>query len=666
MKKIITLIVILFSASSLLFAQDAAEMCSQSKIKAFQQLNKTSQVLSPGDSNIDITYYKLNLTLTVNPNNLNGVVTVKAKSTSTGLTSFFLDLYQNMTVSSVTLNGQSLAFQQTNDNKLTINLGKSYNQSEEFSVDITYSGVPQTGNDAISSASFSFYDQSAAKQVIATLSEPYGASRWWPCKDTPADKADSSDAWITADKFFVSVSNGSLIGTVDNVDGTRTYKWKNHYPISSYLISIAMTNYQTINDKFEYETGKYMPVTHYCYPEKVTSTRTTAVAKTIGMLKIFSEKFGSYPYLNEKYGHAEFSWGGGMEHQTCTSMGGGAMNGEDYIAHELAHQWYGDKVTCKDWQNIWLNEGFATYCEKIYWQYKYDQTTFNTKISSMYANAKLAQGTIYVQDITSESQIFNSARSYNKGGAVLHMLRGIVGDDNFFNIMKQYANEPGLAYNVATTEDFQRIAERVYGSSLNYFFQEWIYGENYPKYTTGWNSSQISGNSYNLHLRLKQSTNTNPTFFTMPVQVKYVTPLETKTITVYNNVQDQGWEVTVNGKPTSVTFDPDNWILKDIVGTTLIDDKLEVPTAYSLSQNYPNPFNPVTIISYQLPASCFVSLKIYDALGKEVYTLVNEYQQAGFYNSQFSILHSQLSSGIYFYTLKTGDYSETKKMIYLK
>lgn len=344
--------------------------------------------------------------------------------------------------------------------------------------------------------------------------------------------------------------------------------------------------------------------------------------------------------------------------------GGGAMNSESTIAHELAHQWYGDKVTCKNWQNIWLNEGFATYCEKIYWQYKYDQATFNSRITSMFSSAKTAQGTIYVQNINSENEIFNGARSYNKGGSILHMLRGIVGDDKFFQIMREYANEPGLAYNVATTEDFQRIAERVSGMNLNYFFQEWIYGENYPKYTFGWNSKQVSGNVYTLHLRAKQNSNTNPLFFTMPIQVKYITQLETKIITVFNNVQDQGWDIQVNGQPSAVTFDPDSWILKDIVGTTFIDGTQNLPTSFSLLQNYPNPFNPETIINYQLPVACFVALKVYDILGKKVAVLVNEYQQPGNYVKMFH--GTSQPSGIYFYTLKAGNFSETNKMVLLR
>ncbi|MFA5805580.1 MAG: M1 family aminopeptidase [Melioribacteraceae bacterium] len=666
MKKHLLLFIILILVNSLVKAQDGADYCSEGKIKSFSRLSKLSSVQYPGDSNIDVTYYKLDLRVNTNPNSLNGIVTVKAKAATQNLITFYLDLVNALTVSSVKLNGNALTFSQAN-NQLTIILNRQYSLGEEFSVDIIYSGVPTSGTGSISSARFLFYDQTANKQVVATLSQPYGARDWWPSKDTPADKADSSDVWITADKFFVSVSNGSLEATVDNPDGTRTYKWKNHYPIANYLISIAMTNYQTIDDQFEYQTGKFLPVIHYSYPERLDNTRRTAVAKTIEMLRIFSEKFGPYPYLKEKYGHAEFSWGGGMEHQTITSMGGGAMNSESTIAHELAHQWYGDKVTCKNWQNIWLNEGFATYCEKIYWQYKYDQATFNSRITSMFSSAKTAQGTIYVQNINSENEIFNGARSYNKGGSVLHMLRGIVGDDKFFQLMREFANEPGLAYNVATTEDFQRIAERVSGMNLNYFFQEWIYGEGYPNYTVEKNIKQLADGSYQLTFRLKQDVKTNPSFFTMPVRLRITLADAIWNTTLFNNQQDQSWVIPL-GKtfPSSIEFDPDNWILKDIVTNTSVDKNQEVPTTFSLSQNYPNPFNPSTVISWQLAVSTFVNLRIYDLLGREVATLVDEFQQAGFHNSTFNTQNWSLTSGVYFYTFQASDYIETKKMILIK
>ncbi|MEW6509140.1 MAG: M1 family aminopeptidase [Bacteroidota bacterium] len=200
----------------------------------------------------------------------------------------------------------------------------------------------------------------------------------------------------------------------------------------------------------------------YVYPESFASQKVN-LDKTNDMIRIFSEMYGPYPYSKEKCGHAQCGFGGGMEHQTISSMGGFS---ESLAAHELAHQWFGNKVTCKDWQNIRLNEGFATYSDKLYHQKKYGDAAFNNQMNSVMTSSKTANGTIYVQNINSVGEIFNSARSYNKGAAVLHMLRGIIGNEKIFQVLGEYLIEPGLSYNVATTEDFQRVAERVSGQNL--------------------------------------------------------------------------------------------------------------------------------------------------------------------------------------------------------
>ena len=667
MKKIFLLIVIFISYN--LFAQnDGAEYCSHLKAQSYSKIQKLAKVAYPGDSNIDVTYYKLNLNVSANPNSLSGIVTVKAKPTINSLSNIYLDLKNNMTVSKVALGNTNLTFSQTTDHKLLITLDRNYIKGEEFSIDIYYSGIPTAGTGTISSASFSFFDSGANKVTIASLSEPYGARDWWPSKDTPADKVDSSDVLITCKNNLTAVSNGRLISVTDNQNnGTRTFWWKNSYPIANYLISIAVSDYSIYQDEFIYPDGKKFPLIHYSYPERLTDSRKYVLDKTKNMIQFYSDKFGEYPFIKEKYAHAEFSWGGGMEHQTCTSMGGGAMNSESTIAHELAHQWFGDKVTCKDWQNIWLNEGFATYLDKLYHENQYGKSYFNSLMNTVFNNAKNAAGSIYVKNINSESEIFSSSRSYNKGAAVLHMLRGIVGDDKFFQIMKEYANEPGLAYGVAVTEDFQNIAQRVTQTDLSYFFQQWIYGENYPKYTVGSNITQNSDGSYKVTFRLKQNVNTNPTFFIMPVKVRITFTNGVLDTTLFNNQQDQAWVMNFKNKvPTMIDFDPDNWLLKSIVGTTDITERTTIPTEYKLYQNYPNPFNPETVINYQLPESGFVTLKVYDILGKEVATLVNEYKEAGFYNYQFAFSNYKLTSGIYIYTLNVNGITQSKKMILAK
>ncbi|MCH8169555.1 MAG: T9SS type A sorting domain-containing protein [Bacteroidetes bacterium] len=650
---------------SLLFTSlITAQSISESKIKSVGPVSYMpyglTKVNYPGESNIDITYYKLNLTVQYNPNYLIGVVTVEAKSQINGLDSLFLDLDDTLTVSSVISNNNSLAFSQPyKSRELRITLDKSYNFGEKISLIITYQGIPISNPNGFGSFTFGTTGQDLPS--IFTLSEPYGASDWWPCKDTPADKADSADIWITCSDDLKAISNGNLMDIVDNGNGTHTYKWKTTYPIAQYLISMAIAPFSQYDIYFPYNSTDSLLVSNFLYRENMTSPNKAILDKTLDMLSIFSDKYGPYPFLKEKYGHAQFGWGGGMEHQTITSIG---VVSEELIAHELAHSWFGDKITCKNWESIWLNEGFATFSTALYFEFEYNKTVYNNYINDRMDDAKSALGSVFVQNISTANSIFNWNRSYAKGSVVLHMLRGIVGDINFFNIMKSYAADSSVAYGVAETADFQRVAESIYSSSLNYFFDEWIFGENYPKYNIVWGYSNLGGGQYSVNLNISQTTNTNPRFFTMPVQLKISFGSTDTLVTVFNDKENQVFYIVVNGLPTGLDFDPNNYILKDVLSIVTGVDNETIPRTFTLEQNYPNPFNPTTTISYSVPEKSFVSLVITDLLGRKITELVNEEKTQGSYTISFNA--KGLSSGIYFYTLTSGNFIQTKKMLLMK
>ena len=644
--------------STISFAQKDYKPWIKAERDNYRKTIKLSKVYYPGDSKIDVTYYGLDLKITTDPDNLTGNVTIGVKSDTTSLNSCFLDLRNILTVDSVLLNGTSTQFNHSN-NKINITLDHIYNQDEYFTLKVFYHGLPS--GDGFGGFYFSTHGDTP---IIASLSESYSGPYWWPQKDTPADKADSSDVLITVAENLIPVSNGTLVSTTGNGNGTHTYHWKNHYPIANYLISVAITNYTQYNTYYHYGKKDSMIITNFIYPENFNYVK-PLVDETANMISVFSNRFGEYPFIKEKYGHAEFQWGGAMEHQTCTSMG---TWGSGVISHELAHQWFGDKITCKNWHHIWLNEGFATYSEAVYIEAKSGRAAYNAQIQSEMNSAKNAYGTIWVQDVSNESEIFNGSRSYSKGACVLHMLRGIVGDDTFFDILKAYIADPDLAYGVATTEDFQAVAERVYGQSLDYFFKEWIYGENYPNYSVEWSDSILTDNKYRITLGINQSTNSNPKYFTMPVQIKINTSVGDTIVTVFNNKMMQTFEIDVNGLPIGIVFDPNNYILKKISSVTLAED-LSIPFEFSLSQNYPNPFNPVTKIRYTVPtivtkSNIPVQLKVYDILGNRVLTLVDEKKPPGSYEIEFD--GSNLPSGVYFYTLRAGAFSQTKKMVLLR
>lgn len=653
MKNIISFLLVLITGLS--FAQSGREECIIAKTAQFNRLQKFADFDYPGDSKYDVKYYKLDITVNHTAHTISGNITCNAEIVEPGVTEIYYDLANSLVVDSVMVDGNSVSFTR-GTNTLNISLNNTLNQGDEFSTLIYYHGTPgSTGF-----GSFTFGTTPAGQPSIYTLSEPYGSKDWWPCKDTPADKADSTDFWITTSTSLIPASNGKLMAIVDNGNGTHTYKWKSSYPIAQYLLSMAISNYSQYTNYYHYSPTDSMPIDHFLYPENLASN-ISQLNKTPGMIEIYSQQFGQYPFINEKYGHAQFGWGGGMEHQTITSMGGFS---DGLISHELAHMWYGDAITCKDWHHIWLNEGFATYGEGVIYEGWNGKPAYDNYISGEMNNAKNAVGSIWVQDISSVNQIFNGARSYSKGAVVLHMLRGIVGDLTFFNILRSYTADPSVQYGVATTEDFQAIAETVSGVDLEYFFQEWIYGENYPKYSAIWSTNNISGNLYNLSLKITQNVNSNPSFFTMPIQIKVNFAGGDTLITVLNNAQVQNFNITVNGNPISISFDPSNWILKTVNSVVSNVDDETNPNSFSLDQNYPNPFNPSTTIQFNLGKKGLTTLKLFNVLGKEVATIVNGELEAGHHEVSFDA--SNLPSGAYFYTINSGSYAETRKMMMLK
>lgn len=653
MKRLIMLFnLLLFNVFT--FAQDAVSECALGKISALTRRNQNArlQATQAADDNIDVTYYKLNLNINYTSKNIKGEVTINAKSKIVSLNQVNIDLQNALTTDSIKIGNKKLTFLHQS-NQIIIKLDKIYAENQLFSMVIFYHGIPgSSGFD-----SFAFGTHNAQKDfVIWSLSEPYGSSDWFPCKNVIDDKADSSDVWITSDKYFTSVSNGILEKTIDNQDGTKTFQWKNRYPIAQYLISISMSNYAEYKSVFKFGGDKEMPINHYLYPETLTSANKLTLDKTEFMLDLFSQKFGLYPFVKEKYGHAQFGWGGGMEHQTCSSMG---SFGETLIAHELAHQWFGDKITCKNWESIWLNEGFASYSEAIYTEAIGGKNAYDNYVKGFMTSAKTAKGTIYVQNVENINEIFNSARTYRKGALVLHMLRGIVGDDKFFKILQTYVDSRN-AHGNALTEDFKVVAEQIYGQKLDYFFKQWIFGENYPKYKFQWSSQPLADGTFRVKTDVSQPTNTNPIFFTMPIQLRVPIGLGDTIITVFNDKQNQTFEFILKVKPTSVIFDPNNLIIKDLETVVVLANEPIIDDNFGLTIA-PNPSSEYIDVSFRLAKSALVKITIIDFSGKEILAQPEEKLMVGNYSRNFKV--SQFQSGIYMLNLEVDGQNESRKLV---
>jgi aminopeptidase N len=393
--------------------------------------------------------------------------------------------------------------------------------------------------------------------LISTLSEPYLARTWWPCKDYPDDKADSVDIIITYPSGMFCASNGTMTSDVIN-SGVRTTSWQVRYPITTYLISLTMSDFRHWRDWMKYTPTDSMPVDYWVFPGDSAGAR-AGYAPTVPMLDTLSRIFGLYPFINEKYAMSAFNWGGAMEHQTNTSI---IRNyyAQSIIVHEMGHQWWGDMITCRDWHHIWLNEGFASYVEALWFE---SLGGFNDLRTYMNGMRYTSGGTIYCTDTTNVNSIFSS-RVYDKGAWVLHMVRHVVGDETFFNILQTYYADPRYKWKDVTTEDFRDLCEEVSGLDLHPFFQDWIYGQYFPKYSYSYLSEPRGVNKYRVYVHIRQTQTTSPTVFRMPlIDVSISTgSYNDFQVPMMDREKDYVFDLVGVGAPTGIAVDRNDWILK--------------------------------------------------------------------------------------------------------
>lgn len=613
---------------------------------------------------MDVTYYGLDLDLTGPRGSLKGSVTTEAFVVGAPRTAVTVDLSSAITVDSVRMNGTLLAFAHA-ANVLSVTLPRAYAAGEKATWTVFYRGTPA----ATGFGSYTDSLRTNGTRWVYTLSEPYGAREWWPCVDHPTDKADSIDIRMTVPSGYLAVTNGVLRESTTNGDGSVSVSWAHRYAIATYLVAINVAPFTTFSDWYRYSPTDSLEVVNYVQPDHLTRRPASraAAAMTPRMFEVFEELFGPYPFRSEGYGHVEFGWGGGMEHQTLTSLGIAAFN-EGTIAHELAHQWFGDLITCRTWPDLWLNEGFATYSDALFREKHYGRAAFVQNMLSRAPGARAAVGTLIVQDTTSVGNLFASNRVYSKGAWVLHMLRHVVGDSLFFGAVRAYADDPSLRFSTASTEDLQRVFETESGRDLKFFFDQWMRGERYPTYVYSMDVVEQGPQSLTT-VRIQQSTGTsNPEFFRMPLDLRFVGPALDTLVTVWNDTIDQSWQFTLNGLPDSVTLDPESWVLKTAVRVppTYVFDG-STPTTVELATNYPNPFNGSTMIRIGIPARGHVRLEVFDLAGRKLATLADQIMERG--RPEFA-WHYAGSSGVYvsrlLFTTIEGTSTVSRRMLFLK
>ena len=491
----------------------------------------------------DALHYDLVLNLNPVAQILTGTVTITARVTGASIATLDLNLQDFMAVSAATSAGLPATFSHLS-HILTVNLDRSYDAGETVVVTVDYAGDPSADLDH----SYFGWDEHEGLPAIWSKSEPYGARHWWPCKDQNDDKADGVDLHVTVPSNLICASQG-LLQSVDLGPFTKTYHWSSAYPISTYLVSVAAHPYQTYSQWYVPQGGGApMEIQNYVYADWFDETE-TVLLKTRSMLEFYSPAFGEYPFVNEKYGHAHFPWGGGMEHQTLTSL---RLAWEDGVAHELAHQWFGDSVTCADFGHIWLNEGFATWSEALWMGETRHQGYYRLymELASYYG-----AGTVFVEDPLNEN-IFSYNLSYNKASWVVHMLRKLMGDPAFFSGIRDYTS--AYAYSAATTEQFRDVMELASGMDLDAFFTQWIYGNWHPDYEYAWTPG-AGGDTIDLVIDQVQ-TEAGP--FAMPVDVRVTyAGGATADFVAQTSQASESFSLPVAGQVDFVQIDPDDNIL---------------------------------------------------------------------------------------------------------
>jgi len=502
--------------------------------------------ISENQRKIDVLHYDLSFDLYPKAKRFEAVAIVKGQILDENLEVIELNFYDNFEITEVILNNTQTDFI-CEGTRFMVPIKKLSNDT--FVLKVRYNGTPKKAG-----LSGFVFGKKNGNSFIYNLSEPNYASTWFPCNDFPTDKA-LLDMKITNDSLNISLSNGNLFDVITK-GNRKTYHWKTIYPISTYLIAIYSSDYETFSDEYISLDGtETLSLQYYVSEEKLEDAKID-FAEHPEYMRFFAATFGEYPFMGEKYGIAEFLWqAGAMEHQTITGVASNIITGsnyfEDVLIHELAHHWWGDAVGPKSWKDIWLNEGFSTYSEAIYYEFKSGKSALQSTMISNYRDN-------FPGRLSSPGSFLFTSTVYNKGAWVLHMLRHEIGDSIFFKTLRDYFET--YKYKNASTKDFQEICEQVSGKNLDKFFDQWINGEGEIELEYKWESIKVGDEFDNR-------------FFIYQVQEEYDTyhfPLEI--LIQMENGEEERYLFEIKSRETQielktddeikfVILNPDNWLL---------------------------------------------------------------------------------------------------------
>jgi aminopeptidase N len=617
--------------------------------------------LSPNQAAYNVNYYDLDLEINPTAQTIGGSLLCRVEIINQ-IDSLVLDLDNPFIIDSILFKLNDGTYSNVTFNhaagKVYINIPLSVTNGDMVSVQIFYNGAPRVAINPPWEVGFVWETTSTGSHWIGVACEDDGADIWWPCKDHPSDEPDSMSMSFTVPNPLTCVSNGRYLGSADNGNGTSTFNWFISTPINNYNVSIYAAEYSLIEDTYFSVSGDSIPFFFWVLPEDYTTA--------VNYMNVFLNEFnflesicGPFPFGTDKHGwaHAPY-WG--MEHQTIIAYGHNfTLNswGMDYIHyHELAHEWWGNLITAKDWADIWIHEGMATYTEALYVEHLSGMNSYHQYMDYKRPSDNHSQPLAPRAALTA-GQGF-SLNPYNRGASVMHTLRYHLGDSTFFNLFKRWAypdstdfnNTNGRLCRILSTDDMKNQAEAETGIELDPFFEVFFREATYPI------------------LRIERGN--NEANFTWDTETNVLLDVN---IPITLNGIDSTVEMTAGQGSMSIllndnlVIDPKQWILMadPVVIVNSIDGDVTQVTDFQLEQNYPNPFNPTTTIKYTLPKAAYVRLEIFTITGKKIKVLADENKQAGYHSMLFNA--GDLSSGVYFYKITTNTgYAASKKFILLK
>ncbi len=505
-----------------------------------------------------VVHYKIEVSFNEQHKSVSGRTTITLVPFLSALTTVSLDAEQ-LNVDQVALSGKPLKFT-VHPQKLEITLDRPYSYRDTVTLAIDYSCTPRKGLYFVQPDSTS----PDKPWQIWTQGEDMDNHFWFPCYDFPNDKA-TSEVIATVRNSYVVLSNGRLVSVKeDKAHATRTFHWKQELPHSSYLIMLAAGAYTVLHD-----SSGTVPLEYYVYPNRVADAK-ASFAETPAIMKFFNTRIG-FPYPWAKYAQvaiADFMYGG-MENTSATTLIDDGIqldprtrvdqNAVSLIAHEMAHQWWGDVVTCKDWRHLWLNEGFASYFDPLYfeWSRGHDEFTFH-----MYGNQRAAINT----DRTLGRKPIVSIGSYTsniyaRGSDVLHMLRHTLGDSLFWRGLRYYIEK--YKFQPVETNDLKTAIEDATGQNLYWFFDQWLYKAGHPVFDVAyrWNDTL---ESVLMSVKQTQHVDSLTGIFRVPLDIEITTPSGSSTYSVGLHSADTVFSFPCREKPLLVIFDKGDWTLKEL------------------------------------------------------------------------------------------------------